>query len=211
MKRDIYFTILSILFVLSGHAFASPAQENPNEYATATFAGGCFWCMETAYEGRRGIKSVVSGYMGGTETNPTYRAVSSGQTGHAEVIQIKYSPKLISYQELLSIFWRNIDPFAVNRQFCDRGSQYRTTIFVHNDAQRHAANASIAHAKEWVLEAGEFQVPIVGATTFYAAEDYHQDYYRKNPAHYAAYRKGCRRDARLQAIWGKYAGDASKH
>ena len=211
MGRYIDFIMLSFICALPLHATAEPSTGETIEYAVATFAGGCFWCMETAYEGRKGINSVVSGYMGGPEKNPTYRDVSSGRTGHAEVIQIKYDPKLISYAKLLSVFWRNIDPFAVNRQFCDRGPQYRTTIFVHNDTQKRTAKDSITNAREWVLEDGEFKVPIVDASQFYPAEGYHQDYYRKNPAHYAAYRKGCGRDARLHKLWGKYAGGGAKH
>jgi len=175
----------------------------PKDAAVATFAGGCFWCMETAYEGMTGVYSVVSGYMGGPEPNPTYKQVSRGLTGHAEVVQVTYDPKLVAYDVLLTTFWLNVDPFAVDRQFCDRGSQYRSGIFFHGDEQKAAAFASAIRAKHKSKLTGAFQVEITPASTFYPAEEYHQDYYRKNPSHYKRYRYGCGRDRRLKAIWGK--------
>lgn len=178
----------------------------PPALATAIFAGGCFWCMEPPFDEIPGVVSTVSGYTGGSVKNPTYREVSSGATGHAEAVQITYDPQKVSYEKLLAVFWRNIDPLTVNRQFCDAGSQYRAGIFYLDQAQKQAAEASRAA----LAKSGKFNRPIVteitAATTFYPAEAYHQDYYQKNPLRYSFYRGGCRRDARLQELWGDEAG-----
>lgn len=167
----------------------------------ATFAGGCFWCVETPYEGVRGVHSVISGYTGGAEKNPTYKQVSSGRTGHTEAVQISFDPKIVSYEALLEVFWRSFDPTDADGQFADRGSHYRPGIFVHDDEQRVAAESSMAK----LVASGRFDKPIVVEITdfsaFYAAEDYHQDYYRKNPAHYKRYRKGSGRDGFLKKVW----------
>jgi len=177
------------------------ADAEKPQLATATFAGGCFWCMEKPFDTRKGVISTTAGYTGGHAANPTYEAVSSGLTGHAEAVEILYDPNLISYQELLDIFWHNIDPTTENRQFCDRGSQYRTAIFFHSERQRREAEAS----KHKLENSGRFDQPIVtqivSASTFYAAEDYHQDYYKKNPLRYSYYRYRCGRDQRLKEIW----------
>jgi len=169
----------------------------------ATFAGGCFWCMEKPFDEIAGVLSTISGYAGGKEKNPTYEQVSSGRTGHAEVVQITYDPERVSYKQLVDVFWRNIDPLASNRQFCDRGTQYRSGIFYHNEAQQKTAEAS----KEQLVSSKRFSQPIVteitALGTFYPAEDYHQDFYKKNPARYYSYRRGCGRDARLEKLWGK--------
>ena len=168
----------------------------------ATFAGGCFWCMEPPFESLPGVRSVTSGFSGGPEKNPTYPQVSSGLTGHAESIDIVFDPGVISYERLLDVYWHNIDPTQKGGQFCDRGSQYRSAIFYRTPQQKAAAERSrdtITHSKR--LKA-PIVTEIVGFRAFYPAEDYHQDYYKKNPADYAAYRKGCGRDDRLRSIWG---------
>jgi len=169
--------------------------------AVATFGGGCFWCMEPPFDELPGVVSTTSGYAGGQTKNPTYEQVSSGATGHAEVVQVRYDPKKVSYEKLLDVFWRNVDPVTANRQFCDGGSQYRSAIFYHDDAQRLAAERS-----KQALD-GRFDRPIVTQIlpvgTFYPAEDYHQDYYKKNPARYKFYRWNCGRDQRLEQVWGK--------
>ena len=174
--------------------------------ATATFAGGCFWCMEAPFDALDGVISTTVGYTGGTAKNPSYKTVSSGKTGHAEAVAIRFDPARISYATLLEIFWRNIDPLTPNRQFCDGGSQYRSAIFYHDDAQRNEAEQS----KRALDTSGRFDQPIVteivAAGVFYPAEDYHQDYYRKNPIRYRFYRTGCGRDRRLEALWGSEAG-----
>jgi peptide-methionine (S)-S-oxide reductase len=170
--------------------------------AVATFGGGCFWCMEPPYDKLDGVKSTVSGYMGGHVKNPTYEQVSSGGSGHAEVVQVTYDPDLVSYEKLLEVFWRNVDPFDAGGQFCDRGDSYRTTIFYHTQAQERAAHIS----KERLEDSQRFVQPVVTEITeageFYPAEDYHQNYYEKNPLRYNYYRWQCGRDDRLDEIWG---------
>ena len=186
----------------------SPTAIPTTTEAVATFAGGCFWCMEPPFEKLPGVRSVVSGYIGGHVANPTYKQVSAGGTGHAEAVEIRYDPTRISYEQLLYVFWRNIDPLVADRQFCDRGAQYRAAIFVHDDVQRAAAEAS----RRALETAGRFQQPIVTeivvAGRFYPAEAEHQDYYKKNPLRYNYYRFNCGRDARLQELWGTEAGGA---
>jgi peptide-methionine (S)-S-oxide reductase len=191
-----------VLSAGSSHAADSPRR------AVATFAGGCFWCMEGPFEKLPGVHSVTSGYTGGQKKNPSYEEVSSGVTGHAEAVQIVYDPARISYQQLLDVFWRNIDPLTPNAQFCDHGSQYRSGVFVHDAAQQQAAEAS----KRMIEASGRFQrkivTEIVPAGVFYPAEEYHQDFYKKNPLRYASYRAGCGRDRRLKELWGEGAGAA---
>ena len=174
------------------------------ETAVATFAGGCFWCMEPPFESLQGVVSVTSGYTGGTEPNPTYEEVSAGGTGHAEAVEIVYDPAKVSYAKLLDVFWHNIDPTVSDRQFCDAGSQYRSAIFVHDAAQRKAAEASLAEVQQKLGVPVKTQIAEAGP--FYRAEDYHQDYYKNNPIRYRYYRYGCGRDARLSVIWGEAAG-----
>ena len=171
--------------------------------AKATFAGGCFWCVESDFDKVPGVLSTTSGYIGGTVVNPTYNQVSANTTGHAEAVEIAYDPTKVSYEQLLNVFWRSIDPTTVDRQFCDAGSPYRTAIFAHGPQQLAAAQSSKA-----ALEKNKpFREPIVTqiqpATAFYLAEDYHQDYYKKNPVRYNYYRTSCGRDARLKELWGK--------
>src|SRR5262245_31545480 len=186
------------LFVVAENA---SGQQPPSTTALATFAGGCFWCVEADFDKVRGVSSTTSGYTGGRTVNPTYEQVSHGGTGHAEAVEIAFDPAQVSYDKLLDVFWHNIDPLAKDRQFCDVGDQYRTAIFYHDEAQRAAAERTKA------LVQGRFKQPIetqiVAAGPFYKAEDYHQDYYVKNPVRYKFYRFNCGRDARLEELWGK--------
>ena len=172
----------------------------------ATFAGGCFWCMEPPYDALPGVVSTISGYMGGSKVNPTYGEVSAGTTGHTEVVQVTYDPSKVSYEKLLEVYWVNVDPTVKDRQFCDAGTQYRTGIFYHSEAQRKAAEASKAALEKSKPFREAIVTPVEMAGTFYPAEDYHQDYYVKNPVRYKFYRNGCGRDARLRELWGDRAG-----
>jgi peptide-methionine (S)-S-oxide reductase len=171
--------------------------------AKAYFAGGCFWCMEEAFEAVEGVASVVSGYMGGTVANPTYDQVSAGGTGHAESVEVVYDPDKVSYRKLLDVFWRNVDPLTPNAQFCDHGSQYRSAIFYGTEGEQREAEES----KSTIERSKKFAQPIVTqlvkASTFYPAEDHHQDYYKKNPLRYKYYKFGCGRAQRLEVLWGK--------
>ena len=173
------------------------------KWETAIFAGGCFWCMESPFEKVNGVKEVISGYTGGTKENPTYEEVSSGTTGHLESIQVIYDPKKISYSQLLSIFWKQIDPTDPNGQFVDRGKQYRSAIFYKSKEEKALAEKS----KQELEKTKRFSAPIVTeiieATKFYPAEEYHQDYYKKNPVRYNYYRYGSGRDQFLKKVWGK--------
>ncbi len=170
--------------------------------AIATFAGGCFWCMEPPFEKLDGVLSTTVGYTGGHTVNPTYEQVSAGGTGHAESLQIVYDPRKISYERLLDIFWRNIDPIAPNGQFCDQGAQYRTAIFYHDETQRRLAEASKRRLEESKRFAHPIATEIVPATEFYPAEEYHQKFHAKNPLRYKYYRWNCGRDQRLEELWG---------
>ncbi|GAA4853261.1 peptide-methionine (S)-S-oxide reductase MsrA [Luteimonas vadosa] len=180
---------------------AQPAAAKSGE-GVAIFAGGCFWCMEPPFDKLPGVISTTSGYTGGHTENPTYEQTTAGNTGHTEAVQVRYDPTKVDYQTLLDVFWRNIDPFAVDRQFCDAGSQYRSGIFPMDAGQRRLAEAS----KQKVAQRFEGQAiatEITDATAFWPAEKYHQDYYLKNPVRYKFYRFNCGRDARLDQIWGK--------
>jgi len=172
------------------------------DVAYATFAGGCFWCMEKPFDQLDGVTSTTSGYAGGDEKSPTYESVSSGRTGHTEVVQVIYDPNKVTFSQLVDVFWHNVDPFAINRQFCDAGSQYRSAIFYSNAAEQEIAEASKAALEKQFGKPIATQVAPLNAS-FTAAEEYHQDYYLKNPLRYSYYRGGCGRDARLQAIWGE--------
>ena len=172
------------------------------EIRLATFAGGCFWCMEHPFDVLPGVISTTSGYAGGHTQHPTYAAVSAGMTGHAESIQIRFDPKLISYPALLDVYWHNSDPTTANRQFCDVGSQYRPVIFYHSEAQKQAAEASRAALLRHKPFAGSIVTAIIKAEHFWPAEEYHQNYYLKNPLRYKLYRYHCGRDQRLQQLWG---------
>lgn len=190
---------LAAAFIL-GMATLAQAQTAPGK-AVATFAAGCFWCVESDFDKVDGVLSTVSGYTGGKEANPTYREVSSGATGHTEAVEITYDPAKVSYEKLLDHFWRNVDPFAKDRQFCDSGKQYRSAIFYRNDNEKRLAEES-----KKVVEAKfskTVETEIVPAATFTVAEDYHQDFYLKNPTKYKFYRWNCGRDQRLEELWGK--------
>jgi peptide-methionine (S)-S-oxide reductase len=182
------------------------APPPPAGMAVATFAGGCFWCMEPPFDKVAGVVSTTSGYTGGTKAGATYREVSAGGTGHAEAVRVVYDPAKVSYGNLVAVFWRNVDPVDAGGQFCDRGNEYRTAIFVHDAEQRHVAEES----KRQLAESNRLGKPIVtqivDAGPFYVAEEYHQDYYVKNPTKYQFYRWNCGRDARLQELWGKKEG-----
>lgn len=189
--------------VLGVHAADVPKPQAGS--AVAIFAGGCFWCVEADFDKVPGVLSTTSGYIGGRTANPTYAQVSSGGTGHTEAVKIVYDPTMVTYDKLLYVFWRNVDPLTREGQFCDFGTQYRTGIFYVNDAQKMAAEAS----KSAIEKSGRFKRPIVteitAAGTFYPAEDYHQNYYKENPVRYNLYRFNCGRDARLEELWGKEA------
>jgi peptide-methionine (S)-S-oxide reductase len=188
---------------------ATPAAK-PNakdtEWAMAIFAGGCFWCVETAFEGKPGVHDVVSGYAGGKVDAPTYDEVSAGGTGHAEAVQVAYDPKIMTYAQLLEIFWHNIDPTQANGQFCDRGSQYRSVIFYANEDERKLAETTKAEVAKKLGK--KIVTEIAAAPRFYPAEDYHQDFWKKDPQRYYSYRAGCGRDARLKQLWGKVPDQA---
>ena len=185
-------------YAQAGKAASAPA---PASTAVATFGGGCFWCVEEAFDQVSGVISTTSGYMGGHTKNPTYNQVSSGGTGHNEVVQVAYDPRKVSYAQLLDTFWRNIDPTQANGQFCDHGSQYRSEIFFHDENQRKAAEDSKAKLMKNKPFAGEIHTLITRASEFTAAEDYHQDYYRKNPLRYKYYKTSCGRAERLKEVW----------
>ena len=185
-----------------GPASASAAA-GAGGLATATFAGGCFWCMEPPFDELDRVTSTTSDYTGRHKVNPTYEEVSAGTTGHAEAVQVVYDPARITYERLLEVFWRNIDPTTPDAQFCDHGSQYRSAVFYHDPEQRRLAEES----KRALEAAGRLKArivtEIVPAGAFYPAEEYHQDYYKKNPIRYKLYRLGCGRDQRLSELWGK--------
>ena len=181
-------------------ASGQPAQGNQDK---ATFAGGCFWCMEPPFDELPGVISTTSGYTGGQKKNPTYEEVSAGGTGHTESVEVVFDLAKVTYQQLLDVFWKNIDPTTPDRQFCDVGSQYRSAIFYHSDEQKRLAMAS----KKTIDDSGRFKQPvvteIVPAAPFYHAEEYHQDYYKKNPIRFKYYKFGCGRAKRLEQLWGK--------
>ena len=188
-------------------ALAAPAKATAaTKTARAIFAGGCFWCMEGPFDKLDGVISTTSGYIGGFKKDPTYQEVSSGRTGHTEAVEIVYDRAKVSYDRLLDVFWHNIDPVTKDRQFCDGGTQYRSGIFYTDDAQKAAAEASKAALDKSKPFKGTIVTEITAAKEFYPAEDYHQDYYLKNPIRYKYYRTGCGRDSRLNELWGDKAG-----
>ena len=214
MRRPTFLLPLLALAAL-GAACSGPDTAASNESApgfaidpaaadTAVFAGGCFWCMEKPFEELDGVASVVSGFSGGALPNPTYDEVSTKQTGHYEAVEVVYDPSVVSYDTLLQVYWHNVDPLDDGGQFCDRGEPYRPALFVDTAEERAAAEATKAALAERFDE--PIVVPVLDAAPFYAAEDYHQDFYRTNPVRYQSYRMGCRRDARLAELWGRNAG-----
>ena len=206
--RSSFLVALAVLsltgFAADDSTLTGPAADagEPAMLETATFAGGCFWCMEGPFDVLDGVVATSAGYIGGALANPTYEQVSAGGTGHAEAVQVSYDPQRVSYAKLLEVFWRNIDPTVVDKQFCDHGNQYRTAIFYHNDSQKQAAEASLAALESSKPFKAAIKTPLVKADAFYAAEDYHQDYYKKNPVRYKFYRYNCGRDQRLTELWG---------
>jgi peptide-methionine (S)-S-oxide reductase len=211
MRWKTVLVLVSALF--SVHCFARERRDKPATLppvppgqAVAIFAGGCFWCMEKPFEDLEGVASVTSGFTGGSRRNPTYDEVSAGGTGHAEAVRIVFDPKRVGYARLLEVFWHNIDPVSANGQFCDRGSQYRSAIYYVNEEQKALAEAS----RRALEKSGRFRQPIAteiaAAGEFYPAEEYHQDFYKKNPRRYYSYREGCGRDRRLRELWGDRAG-----
>lgn len=199
MKILINLTLFACLLVSNAN---SCAESLPDKIATAIFAGGCFWCMEPAYDALPGVISTTSGYSGGQVENPTYEDVSNGTTGHSEVVQVTYSPTLISYEKLLEVFWRNIDPFDNEGQFCDKGNQYKAIIFYGNDREKQVAEAS-KQAIAAKFSNQQVVTEIKPSGKLYPAENYHQNYYLINPKRYKFYRYACGRDKRLSEIWGE--------
>ena len=191
-----------IALLLVAFAFGAPALAQQT-LAKATFAGGCFWCVEEAFDKVAGVVSTVSGYIGGQKKTPSYEEVSAGRTGHTEAVQVTFDPKKVSYEQLLDTFWINHDPTVTDRQFCDHGSQYRPGIFVYDAEQKRLAEASKAKYEKLKTFSKPLQTPIVAAGEFWPAEDYHQGYHMKNPVRYKFYVTGCGRYARLDELWGK--------
>ena len=204
MTRRTVLSVLTLAILLVG---AWSVQSTGQAAADATlgkayFAGGCFWCMEEAFEKVEGVLSATSGYMGGTAADPSYEEVSAGRTGHAESVEVVYDSAKVSYQKLLDAFWRNVDPITPNAQFCDHGSQYRSAIFFQTDEEKRASETS----KQAIEQSKRLTEPIVTqivlASQFYPAEEYHQDFYKKNPLRYKIYKYNCGRAKRLEALWG---------
>jgi peptide-methionine (S)-S-oxide reductase len=205
MRRQIIRSVLTVAVLIIGGwnvqstSLAAVDATSDKVY----FAGGCFWCMEEVFEKVEGVLSATSGYMGGTVSNPTYEEVSAGRTGHAESVEVVYDPAKVSYQKLLDAFWHNVDPITPNAQFCDHGNQYRSAIFFQTDEEKRASDTS----KQAIEQSKRFKEPIVTqivmALQFYPAEEYHQDFYKKNPIRYKLYKYNCGRAQRLEVLWGK--------
>ncbi len=202
-KHLVHMLLLSLITAFSSGLLAMEATANQR---TATFAGGCFWCMEKPFDTLEGVISTTSGYTGGHTDNPTYRQVTSGSTGHTEAVQVVYDPDKVTFEELLRTYWVNVDPLTDNAQFCDHGNQYRAGIFYHDKDQKQAALATREDVRSKFKDKKVY-TEVTQFTKFYPAEDYHQDYYLKNAVRYNYYRWRCGRDARLQELWGK----AAKH
>jgi peptide-methionine (S)-S-oxide reductase len=201
-KRPCVGLVMALFIGSMVSAQAADQAASRQDAARATFAGGCFWCMEEAFEGVGGIRSVTSGYTGGQKAQPSYEEVSAGETGHAEAVEVRYDPAQVSYDKLLEVFWRNIDPTVKDRQFCDQGNQYRAAIFYHDEEQRRQAEDSRKKVEATKSFKGPIVTQIVPASTFYPAEDYHQDFYKKNPVRYKFYKYNCGRAKRLEELWG---------
>ena len=209
MIRQAGLILLLVATALVGLSAQQPAFDFSSlgdELDAAILAGGCFWCMEPPYDELDGIVATISGYTGGELPNPTYQQVVRNDTGHYEAVLIVYRPEVITYEEIMDVFWVNIDPLDDGGQFCDRGSSYLSGIFYRDADQRAVAEQSRREIRSEIRQRGEIVTEIMPAETFYIAEEYHQDYYRKNPLRYRTYRTGCGRDARLQALWGRQAG-----
>lgn len=201
--RRVALAMALALLAMFGSASAAGTDDASRPLETAIFAGGCFWCEEAVFDDVPGVVSVTSGYTGGTTAHPTYEEVETGRTGHAESVEVVFDPQQVSYEKLLDLFWRNVDPLTANAQFCDHGNQYRAAIFYSGEEQKRLAESS----KSALEKSGRFKRPIVteivAASTFWSAEEYHQKYHVKNPLRYAYYRLGCGRDRRLEELWGK--------
>jgi peptide-methionine (S)-S-oxide reductase len=201
MKIAHFFRLAGAIVLVTASFLASAADAGDGK-ASAIFAGGCFWCLEADFEKLPGVVEVESGYTAGRTNNPSYEAVSAGHTGHAEAVRVFYDPKKVSYAQLVAYFWHHIDPTVKDRQFCDAGNQYRSGIYWQNEAEHKVAEDS----RDSLLKSARFPViytEVLPATTFWPAEEYHQDYYKKNPIRYSYYRSGCGRDARVQQVWGE--------
>lgn len=204
-KTKLFITVGFVLSVM-GSLIANPNVGYANDelhLSKATFAGGCFWCMEEAFEKVEGVVSAVSGYTGGKVERPTYEQVSAGGTGHAEAIEVSYDPNKVTYKQLLEVFWRNVDPTTPNAQFCDHGNQYRSAIFYHDDKQKQLIEESMQSIERSKAFPDSIVTEINAASVFYTAEEYHQDYYMKNPLRYKYYKWSCGRAKRLEQLWGK--------
>ena len=202
MTRGAPFIIAAILAASTSSKVLAASDDG---LATATFAGGCFWCVESDFDAVPGVVETVSGYTGGTASDPTYKQVTAGGTGHREAVQIRYDPMRVSYERLLYVFWRSVDPTDGGGQFCDRGESYQTAIFAGNEEERRIAEASKDALEQSMVLDAPVVTPIVPGGEFYPAEDYHQDYYTKNPVRYRFYRFSCERDSRVQQVWGRQA------
>ncbi len=209
MNRVLAGVALALMLAGSAVAQQAPAKPMPEKTAVAIFAGGCFWCMEPPFDNIDGVVSTTSGYIGGMRVNPTYKDVSAGSTGHTEALKIVYDPARVGYDKLLQVFWRNHDLLTADGQFCDKGTQYRPGIFYLTEDEKKIAEAQ----KAALDQSGRFKSKVVteitAATTFYPAEDYHQDYYLKNPLRYKYYSTSCGRAKRLKELWGDEAGGQS--
>ncbi len=200
------FTRLCIIVLAMSLPITAPAEPEKKPLATAIFAGGCFWCMQPPFDALPGVVKTVPGYTGGQMENPSYEQVSAGGTGHVESIQITYDPATVSYEKLLDVYWHNIDPTDASGQFCDKGDPYRPIIFYLDEGQKRWAEQSKTVWQQNKPFQGDIKTDIIAASTFYPAEDYHQNYYLKNPLAYKFYRFNCGRDKRLKALWGGSAG-----
>lgn len=202
----LYSSFLTLMMLTTFQVLADEIPVNTAQSATAIFAGGCFWCMEPPYDKLDGVISTISGYSDGHKKTPTYKEVSSGRTGHTEVVQITYDPARVSYKKLLEVFWINVDPTRDDGQFCDTGNQYRPAIFYQDSLQQQAAMDSLREIENKKTFSASIKVEIKEASVFYPAEEYHQDYYIKNPIRYKYYRYSCGRDKRLETLWGEMSG-----
>ena len=196
----IFITLLSLSFLTSAQ---EATDESPTSLSTAIFAGGCFWCIESDFEKLEGVKEVVSGYTGGSADTADYKTVTYKQTGHLEAVRVSYDPEIVSYQKLVDYFWRHIDPTDPNGQFCDKGHSYQSALYYSNDSEKKIAEQSLAELQKNKPFDGEIVTPLLTAKPFYLAEEYHQDYYKKNPIRYNIYRRGCGRDNRVKELWGE--------
>ena len=214
MRAALTAALLSLAYAATAATATAPATKSPAKTARtelATFAMGCFWCGETQFESLPGVKSVVSGYSGGPEQNPTYEQVSSGETGHYESVQITFDPGVVSYAKLLDMFWHGIDPTQANGQFCDHGRQYRSVVFTHDATQKKLADDSRRAIEASHVLKQPIVTEILPYTKFWPAEEYHQDFWKKDPERYRSYREGCGRDRRLAELWGAKASKPLVH